>query len=355
MDWWNRHYDSESNKCINLTLNSHTLMPISGASSYGPTLNQFLPHWEQVNTSLGAGGPLLLRNPNSPTPPTLNRADLVTMRANLVLKHTDITDQINNVQLAAATLKMMKEALLLRGNQFNEAVRSGLAGTAYAEALPLLPSVSDGEEVFIEPMDDIATLWPKVNAAAGIPGFTPPLLLLGGYPVADFVTALGLLKTQYETVGKEDFLVSFKIKERNKMQELIYPVLKAYRLAVPTKFAANDPLMLTLPKLTPDPGSTPDPVLANGTWNAPTTQGKLTWDESTAPDLDEYEVRWSPGATYDSSLEVVLANIAKTAPREYFTTQGLLAIGDVSNFKIYVTTTTGNERGSNTVKITRTT
>lgn len=330
-------------------------MPISGASSYVPTLNQFLPHWDQVNTSLGAGGPLLLRNPNGSSPPTLNRADLVTMRANLVLKHADITGQINNVQIAAATLKIMKEALLLRGNQFNDAVRSDLAGTAFAEALPLLPSATDGEEVFIEPMDDIATLWPKINAAAGITGFTPPLLLLDAYPVADFATALGLLKTQYETVGKEDFLVGFKIKERNKMQDLIYPVLKAYRLAVPTKFAANDPLVLSLPKLTPDPGSTPAPVLANGTWNVPTTQGKLTWAASTDPNLDQYEVRWSPGATYDSSLEVVLASIAKTAPREYFTTQGLLAIGDVSNFKIYVLTTTGNERGSNTVKITRTT
>lgn len=330
-------------------------MPISGASSYVTTLNQFLPHWDQVNISLGANGPLLVRNPNGSTPPTLNRADLVTMRANLMLKHTDIQSQMNNVQITAATLKTMKEALLLRANQFNDAVRSDLADTAYAEALPLLPSISDGEEAFIEPMDDIATLWPKINAATGIPGFTAPLLLLDAYPAADFTTALALLKTQYETLGKEDFLVSFKIKERNKMQDQIYPVLKAYRLAVPTKFAANDPLILTLPKLTPDPGSTPDAVLANGTWNAQTTQGKLTWDASTATDLDEYEVRWSPGPTYDAETEVVLANIAKTAPREYFTTQGLLAISDASNFKIYVTTTTGNERGSNTVKITRTT
>ena len=181
------------------------------------------------------------------------------------------------------------------------------------------------------------------------------MLLLSAYPVADFNTALASLKAQFEALNKEEFLVSFKIRERNKMQENIYPALKAYRQAVPTKFAANDPLVLTLPRLTPEPGSTPAPVLANGAWNAPTTQGKLTWDESAAPDLDQYEVRWSPGSAYDSANEVVLASIAKTAPRAYFTTQGLLAMGDVSNFKIYVMTATGNERGSNTVKITRTT
>ncbi len=330
-------------------------MPISGASSYIPTLNDFLPHWEQVNTALGAGGPLVLRNPNGPTPPTLNRAALVTMRDDLQAKHTDITGQINNVQIAAAALKAMKETLHLRGGQFNDVVRSALAGTAFEAALPLLPQPGDGQEVFIEPMDDVATLWPKINAAAGIAGFTGPLLLLGGYAVADFLTDLAALKAQFETMRKEDFLVSFKIKERNKLQDTIYPVLKAYRQAVPTKFAANDPLVLSLPKLTPDAGSTPDAVLANGTWNAPTTQGKLTWAAATAADLDQYEVRWSPGPSYDADTEVVLENVAKDAPREYFTTQGLLAIGDVSNFKVYVTTTTGNERGSNTVKITRTT
>lgn len=330
-------------------------MPISGASSYLPTLNEFLPSWELVNATLGGGGPLLLRNPNGTVPPTVNRADLLTMRDNLQLKHADISGQMNNVQIAAAALRIMKEALHLRGGQFNDAVRSNLTGTTFAEALPLLPQPGDGQGIFVEPMDDISTLWAKINAAVGIPGFTAPLLLLGGYTLAEFNTALGLLKTQFETVGKEDFLVSFKIKERNRMQNLIYPILKAYRLAVPTKFAADDPLVLSLPKLTPDPGSTPDAVLANGTWNVPTSQGKLTWDESTSPDVVEFEVRWSPGPTYDADTEVTIANIPVAGPREYLTTQGLLAIGDVSNFKIYVKTATGNERGSNTVKITRTT
>ena len=320
-----------------------------------PTLNDFLPSWDLVNTTLGVAGPLLLRNPNGTVPPTVSRADLVTMRDNLQLKHTDITGQMNNVQIAAAALKTMKEALHLRGGQFNDAVRSDLAGTTFVEALPLLPQPGDGQGIFIEPMDDISTLWAKINAAVGIPGFTAPLLLLGGYTLAEFNTALALLKTQFETAHKEDFLVSFKIKERNRMQDLIYPILKAYRLAVPTKFAATDPLVVTLPKLTPEAGSTPDAVLANGLWNVPTTQAKLTWDASTSPDVVQVEVRWSPGPTYDASQEVVLANLAPTDPREYFTTQGLLANGDVSNFKIYVLTSSGHERGSNTVKITRTT
>jgi hypothetical protein len=352
---WKVQGKTEANLFNHVTLNSRCFMPISGASSYLPTINDFLPSWELVNATLGAAGPLLLRNPNGTVPPTVSRGDLVAMRDALQLKHADITGQMNNVQIAAAALRAMKEALQLQGGRFNDAVRSALAGTTFESALPLLPQPGAGQGVFVEPMDDIATLWAKINVTMGINGFTAPLVLQGGFTLTHFNDALALLKAQFELVHKEDFLVSFKIKERNRMQDLIYPILKAYRLAVPTRFAADDPLVVSLPKLTPEPGSTPDAVLANGAWNAPTSQGKLTWDESTSPDLDEYEVRWSPGPDYDADTEVTIANIPKTAPREYFTTQGLLAIGDESNFKVYVKTLTGNERGSNTVKITRTT
>ena len=298
---------------------------------------------------------MVLRNPNGTSPPTLNRADLITMRTNLTNLHTAIQGQINNVELAAADLKTMKEFLHLRGGQFNAKVRAVLGDSSYAAALPELPTPTDGMGVFVPPLDDILTLWTKINAAVGIPGFTAPLLLLGGYTLAEYTTALVNLKLQFELVAKEQLGVTLKIGDRNALQDIIYPVLKVYRQTVPTNFAANSPLVTSLPRLTPEPGSTPDAVLANGTWNAPTSQGKLTWDESTSPDVVQVEVRWSPGPTYDSANEVVLANLAPAAPREYFTTQGLLANGDESNFKIYVLTNTGNERGSNTVKITRTT
>ena len=286
-------------------------------------------------------------------PPTLNRADLIAYRDALQIKQAEIQGQINSAQIAVANLKMMKENLHLRAGQFNEKLRGPLGHTPYAQALPLLPTATEGQGNFIPPLDDIATLWAKLNAAVGIPGFTAPLLLLGAYPLVEFTTALATLKTQFELVGQEELGVTLKIAERNFQQDIIYPVLKAYRLTVPTDFAANSPLIVSLPKLTPDPGSTPDAVLANGVWHGPTTQGKLTWAASTDPNLDQYEVRWSPGPTYDAANEVVLGNLAKDAPREFLTAQGLGATGDVSVFKVYVRTMTGNERGSNTVKITR--
>ena len=153
-----------------------------------PCLNLFLPHYEQVNTTLGAGGPLVLRNPNGPVPPTLNRANLETWRNDLQTQHTAIEGQVNDWEIAGADLMDMKVALHLRAGQFNEKVRSQLAGTHFERALPELPSPTDGHALFMKPMDDISTLWAKINAAVGIPCFTAPLKLLGDYLLADFDT-----------------------------------------------------------------------------------------------------------------------------------------------------------------------
>jgi hypothetical protein len=35
-------------------------MPLTGPTSYVPTINGFISHWEEVNLLLGAGGPLVL-------------------------------------------------------------------------------------------------------------------------------------------------------------------------------------------------------------------------------------------------------------------------------------------------------
>jgi len=328
-------------------------MPIQGPSSFAPVTNLFLAHWEPVNTALGVNGPLVLPTQPPAAPGTITRGNLETHRNNLVLKHTEIQGKVNDVELAAGVLRAMKTEGALRLNQFKEKVNVKLAGTAFPGALPLVPSETDGQGNFVEPMDDMETLWTKVNALVANPSFTPPLTLLGGYALGDFSPALGLLRTQFSLVGKAEVLLELARGERTKLEQTIYPILKAYRLAVPSEFAENDPLVLSLPKLTPDPGSTPDAVSATGIWNAPTTQGKITWTASTAADLYQYEIRWSPGSSYSAEDEVVIGNIAPAGPLEFFTLQGLGLPGAQSVFKVYVVTTTGNEKGSNTVKITR--
>ena len=49
----------------------------------------------------------------------------------------------------------------------------------------------------------------------------------------------------------------------------------------------------------------------------------------------------------------MIGNIDRSAPREFLTDAGLPAADNVASFKVYVITTTGNEKGSHTVSVTR--
>ena len=58
-------------------------------------------------------------------------------------------------------------------------------------------------------------------------------------------------------------------------------------------------------------------------------------------------------ALLDQHHRPVIGNTDSSAAREFFTDAGLAAVGDTATFKVYVITTTGNEKGSNTLVVTR--
>ena len=55
---------------------------------------------------------------------------------------------------------------------------------------------------------------------------------------------------------------------------------------------------------------------------------------------------------YRAAEELAVAALPKTATT-FETATGLAAPGSAATFKVYVLTTTGNEKGSNAVKVTR--
>jgi hypothetical protein len=57
------------------------------------------------------------------------------------------------------------------------------------------------------------------------------------------------------------------------------------------------------------------------------------------------------GTSTKQQHETVIGNCAPTATREFLIDMGLA--GDVASLKVYVITSNGNEKGSNTVTITR--
>lgn len=320
-------------------------MPISGPSSYPPTMALFLAHWDEVNTELGVAGPLVL-------PDGTTRAALSTLRDELLAFAASVQSELNDREVARGQIEGSKALLLGRLGEFNRKVRGFLGHTPYARALPEVPATLAGEGATLAPLDDMASLWGTINGAT-IPGFTGPLLLLSGYALAAFAADLAALKSAYGNYQTADQQLRIERQQRNDVQDVAYAALRAYRAAVQGTFAPTHALVESLPALTPPPGSTPAAVTLSGSWNAAAFQAELTWTVSSDPDLFQYEVRMTPGATYDPDADAVVGNVPASGAPTLLTSAGLANPGDTASFKVFVILTTGNESGSNTVTITR--
>lgn len=118
-------------------------------------------------------------------------------------------------------------------------------------------------------------------------------------------------------------------------------------------FQPGSPLVVTIPLLYPPAGRTPEPVTAQVSFDAATTEAVVTFTESDEAELDFYEVRGVSGEVYDGDDEVVLGKIPKGAARSFRTSYGLDEPGTAASFKVYVVLITGNEAGSKAVTVTR--
>lgn len=318
-------------------------MPISGAASYLTTTDEFLGHWEEVDTTLGVGNELKLKDGSA-------RAVLVTKKGLLVTKRTQVQAKINVQEVARGDIEDRKKDLLVRINQFNEKVRFLLGGTKWERALPLVPGQGDGEGVFTLPLDDAVTLWLMINDDPAIADIT----LLGAYTQAMFVADIALLNAAYTTYNAAVKKVEVVIEERNDIQDVIYEMLKQYRLAVPTYIAKENALLDSLPRLTPEPGSTPAAVTITVTWVPSMGKVKISFPASSSANIAHYSVRSCTGHTFSSDTENVIGTVpAGPGPFEFFTDDGLATVGDEIAVKVYTVNDTGNESGSNAVSIIR--
>lgn len=318
-------------------------MAISSIGSYPPTLEQFIAHWTEVNAAI------------SPSAFTLTGgyglADFTADRDALVATFTPIIAADNVRQGAAADRDSRKAALRPRMFQFRGAVIGMLAGSKYVNMQPVMPIPRAAESKFLRPFDDMADVWNSINTDT-IPGFTGPLLLAGGYALADFNADLAALRAAYIAATDAENGSRSARATRNVLLKPLRARMVQYRQAVKAALPMGSPLLLTIPALTPPPGSTPDPVALTGVMNTVTGEGDFTWTASTNPHLDHYELRISPGPTYKTADESTIASIPKTQ-LTYSTSVGLGAPGATGLYKLYAVLDTLNERGSNTVGVTR--
>ena len=278
-------------------------MALNGFGSYVVVMLEVLEHWDSANTELGGlpASDLVLQG-------GLTRAQFSADRDAISAGITGIEDLENGRQIAADIRQTSREQVRERLSRFRGILRGTLPNTPYEKAAPTLPELSAVQSKFLAPLDDMASLWTRINADTSTPGFTPPLII-AGYALADFQTDLAGLRASFAAVTAAENDLDLARKERDALLPPAKERMVQYRAMVEATFGAEHPLTLTLPTLSSAPGSTPDAVTASGEWDAVAGEAVLTWNGSTNSNLQLYEIRVASGATYDAATASVAGQV----------------------------------------------
>lgn len=323
-------------------------MPLSGPSSYLSTTDEFLAHWALMNTQLGASGSMLLTVGPANAPETFSIAQLGALRSDFNAAQDEIQSILNTVEIKRGQLALDKRILLDDAQSFGRKLRALFPGASpFVGALPDLPILSAGADTFSKPMRDLRDIWRKVVAA----GIT--VLLPSGRTLLAFEASVVALDLNWQLLNTAEVNLRFEREKRNALQSRLESVLGRYRPTVESLLMPESPLVLTIPRLRPGAGHTPDPVALTAVWDAALGKARLNWAASADADLASYQVRMSPTADYNADAESILATLTPSPAREFLTTAGLATAGATASYKIYVILKTGNEAGSTAVALTR--
>jgi hypothetical protein len=324
---------------------------ISGPSSYVSVCQQFLAHWEDLNTALGASPLVLAGNVIGWSTP-IDRAAFEGMYTSLLTQRNTVTTAGVAESFARGDVHALKATLVSRAAEVIAVVRGNLSGTKYERTLPRQPDSDSTQHVLQEACMALHTIWVAVDADATVM-LPKPIVLQAGLTAAAFLTLVATLAPAYRTLAEKEGQARLERETRNDQQDDLYEVMKAYREVAAKKFAADHALMVSIPALTPPPGATPDAVALSGGWNGGQTKAELFWDESTTDPVDEYEVFAVPGPEFDVEDEVSLGVVPKGQPRTFLTDALHQAPGQVATYKVYAKTPTGHRAGSNALTVSR--
>ena len=142
-------------------------MPISDLGSHVTVGEEVKSHWGAVNASriAASGTALVLADGYS-------LANLTTDVASVEAAVSGQEDLDNGVTITAGNRDALRMPLRERVIQFREAVTYRLKGTGYALSLPDTPNEGSSEQKILKALDDVESLWLRINADATVPNFT---------------------------------------------------------------------------------------------------------------------------------------------------------------------------------------
>ena len=197
-------------------------------------MNEFIAHWTQVDAALGTA--LIVVKPDQIS---IDLVNFTNLRDALQSQAQSVVGKLNDVEIARGDIALKKQAALARMNEFNAMLDGYWAGTPFINARANVPTLSDGQEVFLTPMRDVATLWTKLNAGDAPGGITLPLELSGPLTQAQFVTMMTALQTAYATEKNALQDVALARAQRDQTKDNAYATMKAYRVIIPGRCAAH--------------------------------------------------------------------------------------------------------------------
>ncbi len=326
-------------------------MPIEGIGSYRSTAVAFRANWVRANAAL-APAELKLTGGYD-----LAQFDLDTTALLAAI------DAAGPLDLAtadlSATREVRKKALINRVTLFRLSVASQLAGSTFAAAPIAAPNATAGFDVFCTPLREVAEQWARINALSsddlavhGAVGFVGPLLLQGGYTLANFQADVAALRTLWPEVENKTGEATFARDTRDALMKPFYERLKQYRLAVAAQLPADSPVVADLPRLTPPAGETPPGAGATGVWDPALTLARFSLAATDNPKVAYRSLRVTPGPRYSNENEITVSRIENNQT-EATTLEGLASPGAVACFKIYSVGPEGNENGGKAMKIVR--
>lgn len=224
-------------------------MPITDLGSYVTTGQEIESHWTDVNTNRAA---------NSLTPLALTDGyavgDLTVDISVVASANTDIEDLDNAFDIAAVARDSSKESLRDRMIEFRKAVAYRLPDSGYERALPKTFRPQGSEQKTLKALDDMASVWTRIDADTGSPNFTPPLLLRASYNVATFTADVATLRTNYKAVTDAENDLRIARRQRDVLLDPFRDRLVQYREAIRVEYGDEHPFFLSLPDVYPPSG-----------------------------------------------------------------------------------------------------
>ena len=312
-----------------------------------PLVDVMLAHWELADGAAGPGGITVLGG--------VDRGQLGVWRGELAAVWVELVHHENSVEYGAELLRRLRVGALERMVQFNEVARLWWGGTDLGEAVPRAPSVTAALEKYLRPMRDALRLWERMDAGVAPTGVSLPLKLgaAGDFGRVEMAGLVAEVLVARDLVEEGEFDLKLARARRDALEQRMWDTMVAYGRAVVARLGSGSNAAVTLPRLTPLPGHTPEPVGITGAWDEERGAARLEWEASGEESVESYSLRCCRGDVYDKKRERVVRAVPGNAERVAWVTEGLAGPGSVACFKVYVVLKTGNEKGSGAVVVRR--